>query len=275
MSWQNHEGLNAKVVGKIEFAPGNFVLKVAPEGWELSDFTAGQYSVLGLPGNAPRSPYADKDEKEVDSEKLIKRAYSIASSSVAKDHLEFYISTVRSGALTPRLYNLQIGDKIFLGKKCVGMFTLKDVPDGTNVILMATGTGVAPYMSMMRTLVSTSGLSSKFAVIHGALHSWDLGYASELQTLERMSQNFLYLPVISKPEEEQIPWGGFTGYINQVWSSDAFEKKWGFRPQAENTHVFLCGNPLMVQAALKFLSDEGFTEHTRQQDGQIHLEKFW
>lgn len=267
--------MNAKVIGKMEFAPGNFVLKVAPDGWELKDFTAGQFCVLGLPGSAPRHSFCDKEEIPVEPDKLIRRAYSIASSSDTKEYLEFYISVVRSGALTPRLYNLNVGDSIWLGKKSTGMFTLDRVPDGTNVVLIATGTGLAPYMSMMRTLITKGGIHSKFAVIHGANHSLDLGYRSELETLERLQNNFAYIPVVSMPEQELVAWNGPIGFVEDAWKGKWFEDKWGFRPNSENTHVFLCGNPLMIDSALKFLGDENFVKHTKTEDGNIHLEEFW
>ena len=76
--------------------------------------------------------------------KLIIRAYSVASSSVAREYLEFYISLVRSGSLTPRLFNLEKGDKLWLSTHFSGMFTLHEIPIEFSVALIATGTGVAP-----------------------------------------------------------------------------------------------------------------------------------
>ncbi|HLE10012.1 MAG: hypothetical protein A2504_00820 [Bdellovibrionales bacterium RIFOXYD12_FULL_39_22] len=268
---------NAKVIGKMEFAPGNFILKVAPVGWELPEFIPGQYGVLGLNGSAGRSPLSDIESTPAEADKLIRRAYSVASSSTAKDHLEFYISMVRSGALTPRLYNLQLGDKLWMGKKFVGMFTLENIPQNANVVLIATGTGLAPYMSMLRTLVTkNNGLNNrKYAVIHGARHSWDLGYQAELQTLERISENFSYIPVVSSPEEELSKWAGATGFVEDVWKGRALGRKWGSDPTPQDTHVYLCGNPLMIESALKFLGAEKFVKHTKSEEGQIHLEEFW
>jgi ferredoxin--NADP+ reductase len=70
------------------------VLRVAPDGWELPEFEPGQYAVLRLPGSAPRLPGCDSEEEPPDPNKLIKRAYSIASSSLARQYLEFYILTI-------------------------------------------------------------------------------------------------------------------------------------------------------------------------------------
>ena len=266
--------LNAVVTQRTEVAPGLIILQVAPDGWELPDFTPGQYTVLGLPGSAPRDPGTDPEEEPAPPNKLIRRAYSVASSSMAKQYLEFYIALVRSGALTPRLFALEVGSRVQVGPKITGMFTLDKLPDDLNVTLFATGTGVAPYISMMRTELSRN-LKRHFAIVHGARHSWDLGYRAELITLERICANFDYLPIIDHPDEEPIPWAGRTGWCQDVWRDRLIDRMWGFQPTPENTHHFLCGNPLMIQEMLRVLAEDGFQEHTKRVPGQVHLEKFW
>jgi ferredoxin--NADP+ reductase len=268
--------LNAIVTQKTEHAPGLMTIRTVPDGWTLPDFTPGQFTVLGLPRSAPRCPEADAEPAPApgDGEKTIVRAYSIASSSVAREYLEFYISLVRSGELTPRLFNLEIGDRLWLSPRFSGYFTLEEVPPEANVVLIATGTGLAPYMSMVRTVLSPQE-PRRFAVIHGAYHSWDLGYHSELVMLQRLARMFSYFPVISEPAEEPVPWKGRTGFVQALWEEGVIEKQWGLRPAPEHTHVFLCGHPLMIESMLQILEREGFTEHTRRTPGQIHLEKYW
>ncbi|MHC4403633.1 MAG: ferredoxin--NADP reductase [Planctomycetota bacterium] len=266
--------LNAVVTQRVEVAPGLIILRVAPEGWELPDFVPGQYVVLALPGSAPRIPGSDPDEKELPPNKLIKRAYSIASSSVAREYLEFYVALVHSGALTPRLWCLDLGSRLWLGRKITGMFTLNSVPEECNVVLLSTGTGVAPYVSMVRTFL-TSQTDRRFAVVHGARHSWDLGYQPEMIALARVCPHLDYVPIISRPQEEPTPWPGQVGYCQDVWNDGVVDDLWGFRPNAENTHVFLCGNPAMIEDMLVLLERDGFREHKKKAPGQVHLEKYW
>ncbi|MFH2035366.1 MAG: ferredoxin--NADP reductase [Candidatus Zixiibacteriota bacterium] len=267
--------LNAVVNQRIEIAPGLIKLRIVPDGWELPDFTPGQYGVLGLPGSAGRYAASDPEASPPsDPDKMIQRAYSVASSSIAKEYLEFYISLVRSGALTPRLLNLKAKEKIWLSPKLKGMFTMAEIPDEYNIILCATGTGVAPYMSMIRTELS-KGLRHRIAVIHGANHASELGYNDELRTLHAISDRFLYLPILSHAHEESIPWNGAQGFIQDLWNSGALEKAWGFHPKPEDTHVFLCGNPLMVDAMTDVLTTEGFEMHSKKEPGQIHTEKYF
>lgn len=106
--------------------------------------------------------------------KMIKRAYSIASAGTNTAYLEFYINLVPSGALTPRLFALQPGDTVYLGSKITGMFTIDEVPAERNLLFIATGTGLAPYVSMIRTHLLANP-ERKLCILHGARHSWELG----------------------------------------------------------------------------------------------------
>ncbi|MCP4569333.1 MAG: hypothetical protein GY841_17300 [FCB group bacterium] len=121
-----------------------------------------------------------------DPDRFIPRSYSIASSSKTREYIEFYIGLVRLGSLSPRLFHLKPEDRVYLSEKPLGMLSLDAVPAEFNVVLIATGTGVAPYMSMIRTEIS-GGLNRRFAVIHGARHSSDLDYHSELMLLDSIS----------------------------------------------------------------------------------------
>lgn len=265
--------LNSVVTHIMQVSPTMKIVRVKPDSWSLPDFTAGQFISLGLPASAPRTPDSDVEEKIYKEGKIIRRMYSIASSSVLTEFVEFYITIVRSGALTPRIFNLKVGDRIEMGKKTSGMFTLKEVPSNNNIILVATGTGVAPYISMLRSnaLQKTGG---QVAVIHGAANSWDLGYSSELTLIESMSDRFKYIPTILMPEKEPAGWYGETKLVEDIWQSNIWADVWRFRPTTQNTHVFLCGNPGMTEAMLNLLNKEGFSEHSRKSPGNVHIESW-
>jgi ferredoxin--NADP+ reductase len=267
--------LNAIVAETTRITSDAIVLQVIPDGWELDEYSAGQFVVLGLPFSAPRIDLSDPDTEEMeDQNKMIVRAYSIASSSKQRQYLEFYISLVRSGALTPRLFALQKGDRLHLGTKFSGMFTLDDIPPTSHLVMLATGTGIAPYMSMIRTSMNPES-GRKVAIMHGAGHSWDLGYRSELSTLDLLLDNFHYIPTITRPDDELIPWGGHSSYLQDLWQQGVVADAFGQAPTKDDTHIFLCGNPQMITTTVPLLTADGFSEHSRKQPGEIHLEKFW
>ncbi|MDR3671863.1 MAG: ferredoxin--NADP reductase [Holophaga sp.] len=265
--------LNAIVTHRTDIAPGLMIMRVAPVGWELPPFKAGQFAVLGLPVESPRSPESLPEEAEP-KDAFLRRAYSIASSSLNREYLEFYILEVKTGGLTPRLFSLQEGDRLWVGPKLTGMFTLDQVAPERNLVFIATGTGLAPYMSMLRTHLGADG-TRRFAVIHGARYSQDLGYRSELFHLQRDHGNFLYLPVLTRPDTDPEPWRGATGHLQEFWRTGPLTGPWGAAPTPADTDFFLCGNPGMVEAMVKILGEDGFIEHTRKQPGQIHFEKYW
>jgi ferredoxin--NADP+ reductase len=250
------------------------VLDVAPDAGAVQAFEPGQFAVVGLPASAPRTPLSDPEPPREGPDRLIRRAYSIASPSLPGHHLELFVTLVRSGELTPRLFALQPGSRLWLGPKITGLFTLAEVPPDQDLVLVATGTGLAPYMSMLRTRLVAGG-GRRVAVLVGARHSWDLGYAAELRTMQRLVPEFTFLPIVSRPSEEPTPWGGATGHVQSLWSDGALERAWGRKPTAADTHVFLCGHPQMVEGMQAQLAAEGFQTHEKGRPGQVHLEKYW
>jgi ferredoxin--NADP+ reductase len=265
--------LNAVVTAKQEISPRLMIMRVAADDWQMPEFEPGQFAVLGLPGSAPRCRISEPEEPTADSHKLIRRAYSIASSSQTREYMEFYINLVGTGALTPRLFALNVGDRLWLSPKATGMFTLDQVPRDKHIVMVATGTGLAPYISML-TSEMLCGDPRRYAVLHGAYHSWDLGYRSELLALQHLCRNFTYVATIDRPEDEPVPWTGPTGWVQDLWRKQVIAQSWGFPPTPADTHVFLCGNPLMIEEMMTVLEAEGYLEHTPKQPGGIHAERF-
>lgn len=236
-------------------------------------FVAGQYAVLGLLAEASRIPEAAEVEyTETSTDPMIRRAYSISSGSGDAHNLEFYISLVSSGALTPRLFALKSGDRLFVAPRAKGMFTLDKVPQEKHVLMVATGTGLAPYMSMLRSEV-LANRGRKIAIIHGASYSWDLGYRRELESLNATQENFIYLPVISRPNDDPS-WRGRTGRLPPIMDQGELDADCGFQIDPSCCHIFLCGNPLMIEDAEQRLIGRGFKADRGRERGDLHMEKY-
>lgn len=263
---------NATVIGREEINPQLVILRVRSDD-DLFAFKPGQFGVLGLLASEPRVIEAAAEPTEADPTKLVRRAYSIASSSIERDYLEFYLTLVTTGELTPRLFALKPGARLFLGAKASGVFTLDRVPTGKAVLLVATGTGLAPYVSMLRTML-VHDVQRKFVVLHGARCSWDLGYRAELESLARLRPNFTYLPSITRPEQDPH-FRGLIGRIQKLVEDGVIESAAGIPLDPQVLDVFLCGNPDMIDQVKQLLLARGYAADQGKQIGTLHVEEYW
>ena len=260
---------NSTVTGKIMITPDLMILRVRTDS-PRNQFVAGQYTRIGLLGSETRSPNSVMPVEKMPESKLIKRAYSIASANHETQNLEFYISQVKSGMLTPRLFNLSQGRKMWVDTDILGFFNLNDTPKDCNIVMVATGTGLAPYISFLRSHIAENrGIN--MAVFHGAAYPWDLGYYSELKFIEGTFSNFFYFPTLLKADDT---WNGLTGYIEKHLENRLLENIAGIEISPEKTHFYLCGNPKMVESVTNFLSTKNYNKHTSEQKGSLHVEEY-
>lgn len=136
--------------------------------------------------------------------------------------------------------------------------------------MIATGTGLAPYISFLRSHLKENA-NIKMAVFHGAAYPWDLGYNSELGFIQNTFSNFYYYPTLLKNESS---WTGLTGYVQDHLKSGILEDKAGIEINPEKTHFYLCGNPRMVEIVSEFLYNKKYTKHLKDKPGALHIEEY-
>jgi ferredoxin--NADP+ reductase len=272
MSANNQDPYNATIIGREEINPLLLVLRVQPDA-ELFDFQPGQFDVLGLLGREPRVVEAAPEEVPTEPGRLIRRPYSITSSSLERRYVEFYLTLITSGQLTPRLFALKPGSRVFLGPKAGGIFTLDRAAPGKAVILIATGTGLAPYISMLRTML-VNGQRRRFVVLHGARYGWDLGYRGELESLARLCPNFTYIPSITRRDQDPHFYGR-TGRIQTLVEQGVLEEESGVALDPAQAEVFLCGNPEMVRVTRMKLEKKGYDANNGSDLTTLHIEEYW
>jgi ferredoxin--NADP+ reductase len=231
----------AKISKRADFASDLWMIRVDPGG--AFTFKPGQYATLGVQTEAKR----------------IERAYSIVSSPL-ENELEFFFELVPEGALTPKLYQLQVGDTMLMRKSSKGLFTIDEKSGRTNHLLVSTVTGVAPFVSYVRTLYKEwkegrfNG-EHKLFLLNGASRPWEFGYLDELREAAREIPWFTYVPTVSRPWDHE-DWPGEIGRADDVLRK--YADQWGL--DAGNTVAYLCGHPEMIEHSKSILKRRGFTD---------------
>jgi ferredoxin--NADP+ reductase len=278
-----------------------WVLRVRPDHGGTSH-VPGQYASLGLGFWEERVDDAVDDNLDERWTKLIRRSYSIShpifddngylARQAESDELEFYIVLVQptadnTPALTPRLALKRPGDRIYLGPKVAGRYTLGSVTDPrSTVIFLSTGTGEAPHNAMITELYHKGHLGPIVSAVT-VRNNVDLGYMDKHRELERRYGNYTYLPMPTR--EPDIPKRYLQDLIVDGDLAQATNGPGG-ELDADNTHVFLCGNPAMIglpeevdgvetwpetTGVCQLLVERGFTLDRRGSPGNIHYEEYW
>jgi ferredoxin--NADP+ reductase len=260
---------NATVTGKIMVTPDLMILRVDTDEHRKA-FEAGQFTVLGLYGSEKRSANSEPEAVEPEREQLIQRPYSISSAVSDTGSLEFYIAQVKSGQLTPRLFNLEPGSRVYVGTAITGLFRLDETPDGSDIVMIATGTGIAPYISFLRSHI-VDRPESKMVVIQGAKHRWDLGYESELAFLETSFPNFFYVPTLTDADDR---WDGCRQSIEELLEGGLLQNSFNITPDPERTHFFVSGTPAMVGHVSAWLQEFGYLPHHPDDPGSLYVQEF-
>ena len=237
----------ATILKRSDFASDLWMIRVDASG--PFTFKPGQYATLGV-------------QTEV---KRIERAYSIVSSPLETE-LEFFFELVPQGELTPKLYKLQPGDQMLMRKSAKGLFTLETKSGRMNHFLVCTVTGVAPYVSYVRTLYrnwkeGTFKGEQKLFILNGASHSWEFGYSDELRKVADEVPWLKYAPTVSRPWDD-ANWKGEMGRVDDVLRK--YSDLWGL--DGTNSVGYLCGHPDMIENGKSMLKRIGFTkEHLKEE----------
>ena len=210
---------------------------------------------------------------EVEGRPLL-RAFSVASANY-DEHLEFYSIKVQDGPLTSRLQHIKPGDSIFVSRKPTGTLVLDNLLPGKRLYMLASGTGLAPFMSLVRDPDAYERFEHVI-VAHGVRRASDLGYRDYLErdlmehelVGEQAKTQFLYYPTVTRePFRNQ---GRLTGLIeNGKLSADL-----GL-PALDPKHdrVMICGSPTMLKDLVAILEARGFREGSSDGQGEYVIER--
>lgn len=298
------ERYNATVARLLKIHSDLMILRVRPD-FPRPAHKPGQYALLGLGFWEPRMPGCqDESLAPNDESKLARRAYSISCPVLDQrgdlldvertEWLEFYVVLVRdtdrqqAPALTPRLFMLREGDRLFLGEKITGAYNLDPVAPEDTVIFLATGTGEAPHNYMLWDLLRRGHRGRIVSACCVRLRQ-DLGYLATHEELMRRYPRYAYVPLTTRE-----PGQSGKRYIQDLISGGDLEGRLGQRLDPATTHVFLCGNPKMIgvpdkdretgqklypkpPGVIELLEARGFRpdQPNLKLKGNIHFEEYW
>ncbi len=295
---------NATLTEILELNPELWIIRVKPDE-ELPPYKPGQYTTLGLGDWEPTNdPANNEDANENLKTKLVRRAYSMSFPMFENeprqllvpenmDYYEFYITLVaRDGepgqdpSLTPRLWLLKEGDRLWMGPKVTGHYTLDYMGPDDQVIFAATGTGEAPHNCMIADLLRNAHKPDILSVVC-VRYARDLGYQSTNEQLERLHQNYHYITLTTREThnlDRKV-------YIQDLVQTGEMEERTGITLDPERTHVYICGNPDMIgvpnytregdksypspTGIVELLESRGFKADHRRDKGNIHFEEYW
>jgi ferredoxin/flavodoxin---NADP+ reductase len=236
---------HARITKRVDFAPDLWMIRINAGG-EFK-FSPGQYATLGVQGEQKRS----------------ERPYSIVSSPYESE-IEFFFELVPQGELTPQLYKLQLGDELLMRKVPKGRFTLDT--KRSNHLLVSTVTGVAPFVSYIRSLFKDWKEGKfkgehKLFLLNGASRSWEFGYNDELQEFARQTPWLKYVPTVSRPWEDE-KWQGETGRVDELLRK--YADMWSLT--GENSVAYLCGHPEMIEHGKGILKRRHFPKDAMKEE---------
>ncbi len=221
-------------------------------------FRSGEFTMIGIPVNG----------------KPLLRAYSVASAHYA-DELEFFSIKVQDGPLTSRLQHLKEGDPVLVSVKPTGTLVLDNLAPGKNLYLLGTGTGLAPFLSLVKD-PETFERFEKVVVVHGVRFAKDLAYGEYLTEVlpndefigELVREQMIYYPTVTRePYRHQ-------GRITALMESGKLFADIGLPPMsAEDDRFMLCGSPQMIADVRALLDSRHYTEGNHGEQGQFVIEK--
>ncbi|MGP5439982.1 ferredoxin--NADP reductase [Psychrobacter faecalis] len=270
------------VLSKTTWTPNLFSFTVSrPDSFK---FTAGQFVRLGVNPSQLNyykqlSTVANADDEELDEtlDEDIFRAYSIVSSPF-DEILEFFSIVIPDGAFTSQLQHLEVGDELLLNTMPFGFLTLAryQKPLPKDLWLLATGTGLAPFLSMLQDLKTWEDYEH-IVLAYSARSTEELAYIEKIEGLQEdfgslvdNPAKLIFIPIVTREPVE----GALTERLPKLLLDGTLQARAGIDLDVDSTHVMLCGNPEMVEDTKETLKSLGLVMN-RRGEGNIAVENYW
>ena len=275
------KSIRIKVIEVTRWAPTLLSFKVTrPDGFK---FTAGQFVRLGIHGKDLQYFAQNHETKLITSETqgqlvdldgYVFRAYSVASSPY-DEFIEFFSVVIPQGEFTSKVNHIQVGDSLLLNTTPFGYLTLAryQLPLPNDLWLLATGTGLAPFLSILKT-IDVWQQYQRIILVYSARTSQELAYQAQISSIKSIYGDngaaFVFLPIVTR----EADYAGEKARIPNLILSGKLTELVGQKLDKERSHVMLCGNPQMVEDTKEALKSIGLTMN-RRGEGNIAVENYW
>ncbi len=242
--------LQGEIVENYQWSERLFSLRLkAP----LETFKAGQFVRVAL---------------DVEGEEVA-RPYSLVNAP-GEELLEIYFNIVPEGPLTPQLAKMKPGDAIKIGERASGFLIIDEVPEARHLWMLATGTGIGPFLSILRT-EDVWQRFEKVVLGYSVRSEEELSYRELIeQLLQQHIDQLSFVPFITREKVE----GSINARITSAIEQGDVEARTGFKICAEDSHVMMCGNSAMIMQVTELLKQRGMRKHLRRERGHITMEKY-
>lgn len=223
-------------------------------------FRAGQFARLGV--------------QKADGS-LVWRAYSMLSAP-HDEHLEFFSIVVPGGEFTSELSRLKEGDQLLVEKQAVGYLTLDRFIDGRDLWLIGTGTGLAPFLSILQDFEVWQRFE-RVVLVYSARSQTELAYQEliaglmQRDYLAEYADKFIYVPIVTR---EEVP-GALHGRVTKLIENGELEQRVGLALTPERSRVMLCGNPQMIDDCRAVLKTRDMQLSLTRRPGAVAVENYW
>lgn len=204
---------------------------------------------------------------DIDGERVA-RPYSLVNKP-DDDFLEIYFNIVDEGPLSPRLAELEVGDEIFVTDRANGFLTVSEVPQCRHLWMLATGTGVGPFLSILKNRDAWQRFE-KIVLVYSVRDISELAYQQQVADIQQQwPQKFSFVPLVTREKVE----GMLNQRITDSIEDDSLEQTTGVVID-EDSHVMMCGNSAMISDVTEVLEKRGLRKHRRREPGHITTEKY-
>lgn len=245
--------LDAMITKRVNWNDHLFSLRFSCDGFP--DFKAGQFTKIGI---------------EQSDGKILSRPYSLVNGPAA-EQMEVIAVPVEEGLLSPKLHQLQSGDSLKVMAPATGFLVLDEVPQSDNIWMLATGTGVGPFLSIL----AGSEIWEKYqtvVLVYAARKLDDLAYLDTIRQWQQQNpEQFKFVPVVSR---EKSDWT-LAGRIPNLLADNTIQNAAACQLDSESSQTMLCGNPQMIQDSIIVLEEIGLKKHLRRSPGEISMERYW